>query len=463
MEYSNYYGLRRTPYADIIRAEAPAAKAAAFAKRARDLSRKNQGLQYGLANKGLEQQQEQFEQSMDESQRQFAESYALQKANAEEQAKQSQLATGLSTIGLGIEAYPYAKDVGVGLSDLLFADSAATTGTTAATGTTTGIGAGTAAGESASGASSGLGAVGNAATILAIIAGQHHLSDLTETEFEGQRTGDFFTFDEQGRWAPRFGNEPWHGFMNQQWGLGPSAGEKFDAAMYNGDWNLAARRAPAAAQQWLNPVGDFGYDAIEGRWGSEYAGGLDPVTYGFDRLSGAKDIGEAGQAFIDTSAKVIDPVGSLAGTAVKDVIGNWTDNETIQDVAYAFLNPVGAVGDVISNWSFLCTETEKIIGLEPGDRIHLNKLNHFSKDWPLSRHYYRNAPRLIKEIAEAVDDVKTFYTDFYNETIVPVIQLVRQDKMIEARNRYAIEYLNLLEQYAPELFPERLTPEVHNG
>lgn len=469
MAYYSLGGVRLKPkYSDIIRAEAPAAQQAHYNKKAKDLQQRRFGLSQQLARDELAQQKQQYEDTLaqnkeqfdiglSESRRQFDETSALQKQQAEDAKKKADLATGVTALGVGVEAYPYLQEGVTGLSDLLFADSAVSSAPAVSTSTGLGVGSAeavTAGGEAVPSASSGLGAVGNTAAVLAIIAGQKRLSDLTKTKFEGQKTGDFFTFDDQGRWSPRFGNEPWHGFMNQQWGLGPSAGEKFDAAVANNDWGLAAKRLPSTVQQWINPVGDFGYDAIEGKWGPEIAGALDPITYGFDKVAESEDIGDFIGNSAQASANVIDPVGSFVGSGVSDAVTNWTGNETLGDIANAFVNPVGAVADVVDNWSFLCTETEKIVGLGADDRRHLNKVQLFTKGFKIAKHYYKNAPILIKAIAATESSLEAFYSAFYVETIVPVIQYVKHGKMMKAFNHYKNSYLNLLYLYTPELLPK---------
>lgn len=352
---------KRMPYADIVRAEAPLAKQAYYNRLAREQERKKLIEEGSLAKKQLAQSAEQFEKSLGaekeqfetglaESKRQFAESTALSRQQSEEQAKQARISQGIATAGLGIEAYPYIKKGVSALGNVLFSESAPAVAETTSL-TTTGAGTTAGGGLTGGGASSGgLGGAGVAGIAAAAILGQQMAVNATDTTYKGQKTGGFFTRDEQGRWAPRFGNEPWHGYLNEQWGIAPSAGEKWDAAMYNQDWGELARRTPGTVQQWLNPIGDFGYDVIENKWGPNFAGTLDPITYGFDKLSEARDIGDVAKGLVDTSAKVIDPVGTLVGPTAKDFVEDVTGSSALGEAANVLLNPVGSIADFVSNW-----------------------------------------------------------------------------------------------------------------
>lgn len=86
-----YYGLSgyrpRIRYADIIRAEAPAAQRRYWADK-----------NYGLQQQADEQQKAQFDASM-----------ALQEAQMKEEQRQAALSNTISTVGLGIMGYPYLK------------------------------------------------------------------------------------------------------------------------------------------------------------------------------------------------------------------------------------------------------------------------------------------------------------------------------------------------------------------
>ena len=113
---------------------------------------------------------------------------------------------------------------------------------------------------------SGGGSTGGAATagyVLAAILGQMAATSDTDTTFEGQPTGNFFSFGEDpssmtdigsGNWQPRVFTEPWLAWGHDKLGWDPTIGEKMDAAIYNNDWSTALKRLPAAADYWADPI-----------------------------------------------------------------------------------------------------------------------------------------------------------------------------------------------------------------
>lgn len=140
-------------------------------------------------------------------------------------------------------------------------------------GMSSGVGGAGASGAGGSGgaAAGGMGATGIAAIILAAIAAQHYMSNNTEREFEGVKTDDAF--------AQHYGTDPWQPYMYQKLGINtPTAGEKFDAAIENGDYDLAARRTPSLVNQWFNTGGQIAYDIADDKWGSTTAFFIDPIT-----------------------------------------------------------------------------------------------------------------------------------------------------------------------------------------
>lgn len=82
--------------------------------------------------------------------------------------------------------------------------------------------------------------------IAAAIAAQHLMAMNNNRTFEGQRSGDVFTGD--------FLTEPWFAFASDRLGLPTTAGEKFDAAIKNKDWNAALKRLPEATDYWADPI-----------------------------------------------------------------------------------------------------------------------------------------------------------------------------------------------------------------
>lgn len=104
----------------------------------------------------------------------------------------------------------------------------------------------------------------------AAVVAQHLFSGDTNREFEGQETSDLF----QGS----VGTEPWYAWAKQQMGLDdPSAGESFDAALKNEDWEKAIARFPSTLHYWFNPAQSSGYEAIKEQWGDEWALAIFPA------------------------------------------------------------------------------------------------------------------------------------------------------------------------------------------
>jgi hypothetical protein len=364
---------RRIPYADIIRAEAPMAKNAYFARLARDQAKKAALARNALAQKTLTQQasqaedllaanKEQFRTGLTESQRQFQEQQRLQQEQAAQQAVQAQQATGLATVGLGVEAYPYLKEGASGLSNMIFADAApaATAGTAAGTtaGTTAGTGAAAGGGSAGAGGagSGGLGA-GGIAGIAALAALGQIAAANSGDPVEGQKAGHFFSTDEQGRWSPWL-SEPDKNYFSQQLGGGPTTGAKFDAAIQRGDMGRAAARFPGFAHDYAIPglsvagnvVGDYSRRQLGDKYGSQVHTLIDPIGNLTRKIGDAKDIGEAGHALVDTATEFVDPIGNTVGNLAEDTVTNWTGNETLGKAARVFVDPVGSAVDFISNW-----------------------------------------------------------------------------------------------------------------
>ena len=118
--------------------------------------------------------------------------------------------------------------------------------------------AGTASTASSSGGMSGLGMAG---IIAAAIAAQHAMSKDTETEVEGVKTKDAF--------SGHFATEPWLAYLHDIYGMDPTAGEYFDAAVKNKDYGLAMKRAPAMLDYWANPLDTWQSSIIKAGTGKE--------------------------------------------------------------------------------------------------------------------------------------------------------------------------------------------------
>lgn len=171
------------------------------------------------------------------------------------------------------------------LDGLFGGSGGGTTSGTVGGGTTVGTSGG-AGGAGAEGAAGGGAAV--AAYVVAAIIGQMMATSATDTEFEGQETGNFFSFSEdpnemntrdmEGNWRPRVFTEPWLAWGHDQLGWEPTQGEKMDAAVQNEDWGTALKRLPAAADYWADPIRNWiGFDTWKNIAGDELAWLIDPI------------------------------------------------------------------------------------------------------------------------------------------------------------------------------------------
>lgn len=107
--------------------------------------------------------------------------------------------------------------------------------------------------EGSGGSAGGGSAVGNLGIFAAAFAVQHMLSNMTDREYEGQKTDDLF--------GGSLGTEPWLAYVKDLFGAeDPTSGEKFDAAVKNEDYPLAAIRLPSMLHYWFNPAQQTGYE-----------------------------------------------------------------------------------------------------------------------------------------------------------------------------------------------------------
>lgn len=121
--------------------------------------------------------------------------------------------------------------------------------------------------------------LGNAAAIAAIIAGQHEMSKATDRRFAGQATKDVF--------GGSFATDPWQPFAYQNLGLDKATrGEEFDAAWQNKDWSKMAKTGPLAAEGWIDPGMNVGYDVANKYMGSTLANVFFPNHFVFDKIGG---------------------------------------------------------------------------------------------------------------------------------------------------------------------------------
>lgn len=154
-----------------------------------------------------------------------------------------------------------------------------------------GMGAGAPAGGAGGGAGGGGGMAAAApiAYIAAVIGAQLAASNNTDTVVDGQETGNVFTGIGHGKWNPSFATEPWLAWGHDKLGWGPTEGESFDAAVNNSEWGTAAKRLPAAADYWADPLRN---------WAGEGVGGF------AEDLTGSEDVGKA-------LGFVFDPISGL--------------------------------------------------------------------------------------------------------------------------------------------------------
>jgi hypothetical protein len=126
-------------------------------------------------------------------------------------------------------------------------------------------------GSSSSTGAGGMGSAGIFAIIAAAIAAQHAASENTDRKVEGHQVNDAFSGD--------FGTEPWFEWLGSKLGWEPSAGAKFDAAIGNGDYGLAAKRLPAMANYWANPAQAWVTSPAREYIGSDIDLLIDPASY----------------------------------------------------------------------------------------------------------------------------------------------------------------------------------------
>ena len=125
-------------------------------------------------------------------------------------------------------------------------------------------------GAGGGGEAAGMGGMGIAGIIAAAIAAQHGMSNATNTEFEGQRTDDAF--------AGHYGTEPWLAFGHDKLGLDPTAGERFDAAIANGDYGTAMKRSPAMLDYWADPGRNWAGSTAEAIGGKKLSTVVNPLS-----------------------------------------------------------------------------------------------------------------------------------------------------------------------------------------
>ena len=265
----------------------------------RPYSYQQQGPTYTYLSQPI-QQEEQDDQQQDPMQ-----AYDMYKKYAQQQPESSNFNDWLnSTLGqqsptptsYNPNSYPTWQGAGEpGLTPASYGATAPAYSTQA--GYSTWAGAGepgfTPASYTAEAAPAGEGAGAVAGYVLAAILGQMVASHNTEGEFEGQPAGNWFSGvkqkdDNKGHysigtegWAPM--EEPWLEWLHGELGWEPTIGRKWDAALANEDYGTMAKRTPAAADYWADPIRSWlGYDTWKNILGED----LEWLAYLADPIQG---------------------------------------------------------------------------------------------------------------------------------------------------------------------------------
>ena len=133
-------------------------------------------------------------------------------------------------------------------------------------------------GMNPSGGGASIGSAWPVAVVAAAIAGQAAASKNTNTVFEGQRTNDAF--------SGNFGTDPWLGYLSEKMGWEPSAGEKYDAAVNNKDWDKAFKRQFSMADYWADPIRAWLTTPAREYIGSDIDALINPTGYLFRKIGG---------------------------------------------------------------------------------------------------------------------------------------------------------------------------------
>lgn len=142
-----------------------------------------------------------------------------------------------------------------------------------------------------------MGGAGVYAIIAAIIAAQMAMTNNNDTKIKGEKAHDMFTFND-GHYEPGL-TEPWRGYLHDKLGWEPTAGEKFDAALWSGEASEGERwrSLPAAADYYADPIRSWlGYDT----W--------------------------------------------------YNLLGEWSDNEDANNVIATLIDPIGGILNQIEDW-----------------------------------------------------------------------------------------------------------------
>jgi len=253
----------------------------------------------------------------------------------------------------------------------------------------------------------------------------------------------------------------------------------------------------AAKISGITELGKFGLMAADTEIGKKViSGGQKAVTSLFDTgassATGAAIGSTAGTAFsgtasagtgispaamTGTSPMVASSVGSSAGTimgaagasiagAATGFVADKAFGKDFKEVGGAvggattgFMigGPVGAViggvigfgVDAISDETWLCTETKKLVGLSNDEQRIIGEFREFVLDeYP---GWLRSYIQIGNELVQAIDGDAEFYSNLKKELIDPVISLTDKKHYHSAYKIYKDKVLELVREYAPEL------------
>jgi hypothetical protein len=238
----------------------------------------------------------------------------------------------------------------------------------------------------------------------------------------------------------------------------------------------AAGAGAGAAGVELAAEGPFGpaSEAIGAGSGAGFLSYAAPAAaaYAGAELGGslAQTIGEAVGVGGESERGFVGKVGggALAGTAILPGIGtvigagvgliDWAFDEGadfVSDVGHGIAD-VGesiydnTIGQILPTW--LCTEVSNRIGFDEEDFTEMKKLRKYT----LKNHrdflgaYMLKGKALVQAI-NATEDPIEFYTELKEAMIVPILDLIKEDEMEKAFEKYRDDTNALIKKYAPEL------------
>jgi hypothetical protein len=151
-------------------------------------------------------------------------------------------------------------------------------------------------------------------------------------------------------------------------------------------------------------------------------------------------------------------LGEVVGRASEGAITPFIEEVVgyeVPEVVQAIINPGGYLASKLSG-TWLCTEIGKHIDVPAEQKTAIKKLRRYTRRnhrrW-LSA-YFADGPLLVDGINRAENDRQAFYSSLYDRLVVPVVNLVTEDKMKEAFELYKQVTIDLCKQYAPQIETE---------